>query len=460
MKIFKIVLYLSILISLGFLPSNAGAEIQSETAPGHIFLSTKNDVDYTSLINLAKESGNASLLGLFRARSYSDKDIQVIYGVFPEWAIREPQIDDTFLKNSLDLYRSIAKEQRENLSRGVPYARLSPAQQSLVSRIFVESPVPGAAEPEQSVINRRVKFGDIVQDEKAVFRLTASPNVFVYIRGDYLGKISLATDEPYKLAANTRKMGTDIGVFSWAHFPTRIEPSIQIPSELSNNIVSFGKKPQTLTVEELLRRIDPTGKRLIADKVLKDIQVVTFGEAIRVSDVIRALSIALGSEARVVGTVTFISRSQIHQFVAETALTVLDSVYTRDSMTQGFSRLISDTLQTYKSPFPAQSFLGVQLREFRDLSDAEQAALKPLVPDTATADDIKVRFVPFISASIVGTERGTMISSSISAVPPDVPLRQPAGNTWKSYIGERIEADSKVKVVFDGTAKEGIKGQK
>src|SRR5690606_37480586 len=137
MKIFKIVLYLSILISLGFLPSNAGAEIQSETAPGHIFLSTKNDVDYTSLINLAKESGNASLLGLFRARSYSDKDIQVVYGVFPEWAIREPQIDDTFLKNSLDLYRSIAKEQRENLSRGVPYARLSPAQQSLVSRIFV-----------------------------------------------------------------------------------------------------------------------------------------------------------------------------------------------------------------------------------------------------------------------------------------------------------------------------------
>ncbi len=301
------------------------------------------------------------MLSVFKAKSYADKNILVAYGVFPEWAIRAPQIDDVLLKNSLDFYQSISEQQRSELNGGVAYAQLSLLQRDLMAKIFIENPVPSVSEPEHRVIARRKTFENIVENEKAIFQISVSPYVFLYANGGYLGKVAIAAGKPYELDTKSRRLDPDVGVLSWARFPMRIEPSTQVHPDIATNVVSFGSKPQSLSVEEVLRHIDPSGRKLIADKALKNIKVVAFGEAVKVSDVISALNIALGSQSRTVGAVTFLSRSWVHQVVAETALTVLDSVYTQDTMAQGFSRLIGNALNAYESPFPERYFLSGQL---------------------------------------------------------------------------------------------------
>lgn len=408
-------------------------------APGQVFIAPQNDADYTEYIELSKKSGNTSLLNAFKGQSYSDNKVLALYNMFPTWALRPPQWDDIFLKNSLELYQNLSAIQRDQLNVGINCQILSAEQHDLLKRIFTEETLPGAL-PEHVVLARRQKLDDILNNEKATFRMSISPNIFAYDNGDYIGKISYecCNDQAanyglLKMEEPKSKLKPDAGVLSWLQFPTQISPDAQVRLDIKEKEVNYGRAIQTMSVEEVVSSIDPSRKEVLVSKNLRSIKVAIAGENINSADVIRGLNIAIGSEARTVGKITYLSPSKTQLAVAEYAGYIFDAVYTREAAAQGFLAMLQNSLKLSGSIFPSEYFTEGQVHKFTDFSTEQKSALATVLPKDINLDTLELAFVPSVLASVYSPEHGTTLESFIATWPPNAPLRQPQGNSWNPF---------------------------
>lgn len=376
----------------------------------------------------------------------------LIYKIVPDWLKANAQADHTgdhFVAGLEHVLQSLSKEQlaEVNASEKLSAKALTESQRSRLI-VLMAKDFPGI--PREAVEEGRNRVLEILNSKEAGVSFALIPSLYLFDKGKPLGSISLTSGRPYILKA-PQTMPDHAGTYAWTPVPKLIEPRVDLSDADRSIPVVLDRSNAIWKIEEIWEKVQKAGIKTVGvDSRLAQFQCFISSTQWNAYDLLKSVAIVSGCEVRKLGDAYYLAPSAVHMYYAEISGDMLETARSIGQVTdklQGAFRQKDFT--KIAEPFDEIQFRNSAILGFRDLTDLQREAIAPVIPEGVETGTVDVWPVLSVTCGIRGETRGQRSIITLTTFPPFMPLKQPAGNSWKAFPSEFLNS-SGAKVTLKG----------
>ena len=356
--------------------------------------------------------------------SKTDDGVVIFYRVVPDWL--QAKTVPPSLSVSLDqLLTSLSPAAGElfDTKGQVVLADLNDEQKRSLSNVLLS----GEINPQVQTATEQA-----MNTQGAVLQTRLRAHLYIY-NDDFLqGDIVFGnTPEPEFRTIQLDGAEPQPPISDWLKVPKLIVPRVQLSDETVAKTVMFKADKETWTLQELAGELTrQTGVAFLVDKKLQATQLFVSRGVWKLPALIRAVSIAAGSEVRGVGAAYFFAPSPAHEAIFATSGGVRQMVEAQNNLLQKFSpRFSSEKAQKSILPFQPQQFSDPAPVSIASLTEEQKQFVRNKLPEALRSEPVQIRFVIEVWLTLFSGE--TPITESfgtpLTASSPYEPLKKAAG---------------------------------